>query len=163
VDEGIGGNRLLNGSVGYGPSALARFDRDVVDVAGVKDVIVLEGINDIGFSQLTTSLTTPHTNVSAKQIIAGYKQLIARAHAAGLKIFGGTLLPFEGASYANAAAEVKRQAVNHWILTSGTFNGVINFAKAVADPTDPFRLNPAYDSGDHLLPTTLVIALWPTP
>jgi hypothetical protein len=81
VDEGIGGNRLLNGSVGSGASALARFDRDVVDVAGVKDVIVLEGINDIGFSQVTTSLTTPHTNVSANQIIAGYSQLIARAQA----------------------------------------------------------------------------------
>ena len=152
VDEGIGGNRVLNDSVGYGVSALARFDRDVVDVVGVRDVILLEGINDIAFSQETTPLTAPHTNVSADQIIAGYRQLIAEAHAAGLKIFGGTLLPFEGARDANAAAEAKREAVNHWILTSGAFDGVIDFAEALADPSDPLRLNPVYGSGDHLHP-----------
>jgi lysophospholipase L1-like esterase len=152
VDEGIGGNRLLHNSQGYGESALARFDRDVLDVPGVKDVVVLEGTNDIQFSHLTSALTSPHTEVSADQLIAGYKELIARAHAAGLKIFGGTLPPLQGSSTSNAAEEAKREAVNHWILSSGAFDGVIDFAKTLADPTDPLRLNPTYDSGDHLHP-----------
>jgi lysophospholipase L1-like esterase len=152
VDEGIGGNRLLNNSEGYGQSALSRLDRDVLDVPGVKDVVVLEGTNDIQFSHLTTALTSPHTEVSADQIIAGYKELISQAHAAGLKIYGGTLLPFEGSNTSDAAEERIREAVNHWILTSGAFDRVIDFAKTLADPTDPLRLNPTYDSGDHLHP-----------
>jgi lysophospholipase L1-like esterase len=152
VDEGIGGNRLLNDSAGYGDSALSRFNRDVLQVPGVKDVVVLEGTNDIQFSRLTTQLTSPHREVSAGQIIAGYKELIARAHAAGLKIFGGTLPPFQGSSNADAAEETTREAVNHWILTGRAFDGVINFAKTLADPTDPLRLNPPFDSGDHLHP-----------
>lgn len=152
ADEGISGNRVLNDSLCCGVNALARFDRDVVDRAGAREVILLEGINDIGFSQLTGPLTAPQTNVSAAQIIAGYEQLIAQAHAAGLKIFGGTLTPFKGAAYWTPAGEAKREAVNHWILTSGEFDGVINFAKAVADPSDPLIFNPAYDSGDHLHP-----------
>jgi lysophospholipase L1-like esterase len=152
IDEGIGGNRVLTGSLGYGVSALDRFERDAIDQPGVRDVILLEGINDIGFSQESSRLTAPHTNVSANQIIAGYERLIVMAHAAGLRIFGGTVTPFEGSSYADAAGEAKREAVNHWILTSGAFDGVIDFAKALADPADPMKLNPAYDSGDHLHP-----------
>lgn len=152
ADEGISGNRVLNDSQCCGVNALARFNRDVVDRAGVRDVILLEGINDIGFSQLTSPITAPNTNVSADQIIAGYEQLIAQAHAAGLKIFGGTLTPFEGAAYWTPAGEAKREAVNHWIITSGAFDGVINFAKAVADPANPLMINPIYDSGDHLHP-----------
>lgn len=152
ADEGISGNRVLNDSQCCGVNALARFNRDVVDRAGVRDVILLEGINDIGFSQLTSPITAPNTNVSADQIIAGYEQLIAQAHAAGLKIFGGTLTPFEGAAYWTPAGEAKREAVNHWIMTSGAFDGVINFAKAVADPANPLMINPIYDSGDHLHP-----------
>jgi lysophospholipase L1-like esterase len=152
ADEGISGNRVLNNSVCCGVDALARLDRDVLTRAGARDVILLEGINDIGFSQLTGPLTAPATNVSAAQIIAGYQQIIAQAHAAGLKIFGGTLTPFKGAGYWTPAGEEKREAVNHWILTSGTFDGVIDFAKATADPSDPQMFKPAYDSGDHLHP-----------
>ncbi|MGA2927111.1 MAG: SGNH/GDSL hydrolase family protein [Solirubrobacteraceae bacterium] len=153
ADEGISGNRVLNDSLCCGVNAQARFERDVVERAGAKDVILLEGINDIGFSQLASSpLTNPNTNVSAAQIIAGYEQLIADAHAGGLKIFGATLTPFRGASYWSAQGELKREAVNKWILTSGAFDGVIDFAKAVAEPGDPQVMNPAFDSGDHLHP-----------
>jgi len=152
VDEGIGGNRVLNGSEGYGVSALSRFRRDVLSQPGVRDVILLEGINDIQFSRDTTALTAPHTSVSAAQIITGYKELIAMAHTAGVRIFGGTLTPDGGSQAASATGEATRLAVNHWILTSGAFDGVIDFAKALADPVDPLRLDPAYDSGDHLHP-----------
>ena len=152
VDEGIGGNRVLHTSPCCGVSAVERFGRDVLRRTGVKDVILLEGINDIGFSQSHGVLNAPHTNVSAEQIIAGYRRIIAQAHRAGLRIFGATLTPFLGARYWSEAGEAKREAVNHWILTSRAFDGVIDFAKAVADPGDPLVLDPAYDSGDHLHP-----------
>lgn len=152
ADEGISGNRVLNDSVCCGVNALARLERDVLDRAGVRDVILLEGINDIGFSQLTGPTVEPTTEVSAAQIIAGYEQIIAQVHAAGLKIFGATLTPFKGASYETPAGLVKRDVVNNWIRTSGAFDGVIDFAKVTADPADPEMLNPAYDSGDHLHP-----------
>ena len=122
---------------------------------GAAFAIVLEGINDIGFSQIPPGVFPPSvalTNVSADEIIAGYQQVIRRAHAQGLRIFGGTLTPFEGAFYADAAGEAKREAVNRWIRTSGGFDAVIDFDAAVRDPADPLRLNPAYDSGDHLHP-----------
>jgi lysophospholipase L1-like esterase len=153
VDEGIGGNRVLNDSPCFGQAALTRFDRDVLSVPSVRDVILLEGINDIGFSQSpNTGCSVPNTNVSAAQIINGYQQLIARAHARGLKIFGGTLVPFKGAAYWSPAAEIKREAVNAWIRTSHAFDGVIDFAKATQDPYDPQYINPAYNSGDNLHP-----------
>jgi lysophospholipase L1-like esterase len=153
ADEGISGNRVLNNSECCGFNALSRFDRDALSQPGVKDVILLEGINDIGFSDLPSSpLTNPNTNVSAAEIIAGYKQLIAYAHEHGVKIFGATLTPFDGAAYYTAAGEQKREKVNHWIRTSGAFDGVIDFDKVVRDPSDPLIINPIYDSGDHLHP-----------
>jgi lysophospholipase L1-like esterase len=152
IDEGIGGNRVLNGSACCGLNALARFAADVADQPGAREVILLEGINDIGFSQQTGALTAPHTAVSADQIIAGYEDIIRQAHAAGLKIFGATLTPFGGARYWTPGGEVKREAINDWIRTSGAFDGVIDFAAAVADPRDRTVLAPAYDSGDHLHP-----------
>ena len=147
VDEGISGNRILSDAGTAGVSALARLDRDVLSQPGAKDVIMLEGINDIGQSDLGT---TPF--VSASDLIAGYKQIIARAHAAGLRIFGATLTPFKGASYWSPQGEKTREAVNRWILTSGAFDGVVDFAAATADPDDPQVFNPTYDSGDHLHP-----------
>ena len=104
---------------------------------------MLEGINDIGFSL---------GEVSAAQIITGYRRLIAQAHARGLRIFGATLLPFQGAGSYTAAGEATREAVNRWIRTSGAFDGVVDFATVMRDPADPLRLNPAYDCGDHLHP-----------
>src|SRR5258706_21703 len=153
VDEGIGGNRVLNDSACFGVNALARFNRDVLSQTGVRDVILLEGINDIGFSQTpNTGCTAPNTDVSATQIINGYEQLIGQAHAHGLKIFGATLTSFEGAGYWSPAAEAKREAVNSWIRTSGAFDGVIDFARAAQDAQDPLYFNPAYNSGDNLHP-----------
>lgn len=149
ADEGISGNRVLRSALRFGASGEARFGPDALDVPGVRDVIVLEGINDIGFS---AGPGDPRADVSAAQIIAGYRQLIARAHTRGLKIFGATLLPFAGAGYYTAAGEAKREAVNAWIRTSGAFDGVIDFDAVMRDPADPLRLNPAYDSGDHLHP-----------
>jgi lysophospholipase L1-like esterase len=140
ADEGISGNRVLHNSPCFGINALARYQRDVLSQPGVKDVIVLEGINDIGFS------------ANPAQIEAGYRQMINMAHAAGLRIFGATLTPFKGAAYWSPAGEAKREAVNNWIRTSHAFDGVIDFAKAVQDRFNPLYINPAYNSGDNLHP-----------
>lgn len=147
VNSGISGNRLLHDV--SGENALARFDRDVLSVAGVTHVIVLEGINDIG-RRIQPGYTGE--GVSAEEMIAGYKQLIARAHARGLKIYGGTIMPFKGAGYYDAAGEAQRQAVNKWIRTSGAFDGVIDFDAAVRDPARPTRFRPDYHRGDYLHP-----------
>jgi lysophospholipase L1-like esterase len=157
VDEGIGGNRVLNGSACFGASALARFDRDVLDQPGVRYVIMLEGINDIGFGGRGTVTSTggclvPDTVVTAAQIIAGYQNLIAVAHAHGLKIFGCTLTPFRGSWVWTPAAQAKLDAVNHWIRTSHAFDGVFDFARALQEPGHPEYLNPAYNSWDSLHP-----------
>jgi lysophospholipase L1-like esterase len=141
VDEGISGNRILASSVLFGLNAQARFLRDAAARAGARYVILLEGINDVGFS------LSP-----AAWIIGGDENLIAAAHAAGLKIFGATLTPFQGSGYYSAAGEAEREAVNRWIRASGAFDGIIDFDQAVRDPADPLRLLPAYDSGDHLHP-----------
>lgn len=148
VDEGISGNRVLHDIAG--PNAQARLDRDVLAQSGAAWVIVLEGINDIGFPAFI-----PSQNVSADEIIEGHRQLVARAHAKGLRIFGGTLTPFEGTTfpgYYTPEGEVKREAVNAWIRTSGAYDGVIDFDAAIRDPAHPTRMLPAYDSGDHLHP-----------
>jgi lysophospholipase L1-like esterase len=150
LNHGISGNRTLFDFIG--PNALARFDRDVLNAPGAKFVILLEGINNIG---IPGAFGRTSEIVTADDIIAGHKQLIARAHERGLKIYGGTLTPFEGTTfpgYFTPAGEVKRQAVNAWIRTSGAFDGVIDFDLAIRDPSNPARMLPAYDSGDHLHP-----------
>lgn len=150
LNEGIAGNEILTDLPYSGVSALHRFRRDAVDQLGVTDVIFSEGINDIGNGNTTGPLVT------VAQLEAGIEQIIAEAHAAGLKIFGGTLTPFEGAAYYTIAGEAERAALNNWITTSGAFDGVINFASAVADPGDPLVLNPLYDTGGgHLHPNDL--------
>jgi lysophospholipase L1-like esterase len=155
LDAGIGGNRILHdaaANIRFGVNALARFDRDVIAQPGVKYVIVLEGINDLGHAG--TSAPESET-VSAEDLIAGLKQMIERAHEKGLKIFGATITPFEGTSfpgYFTPQKEAKRKAVNEWIRTGGAFDGVIDFEKAVRDPKNPDRMLPAYDGGDHLHP-----------
>jgi lysophospholipase L1-like esterase len=149
ADAGIGGNRVLAGSPRFGASALARFARDALDQPGVRDIIVLEGINDIGFS---AGPRHPDAGLTPARIIAGYRDLIARAHARGVRIFGATLLPYQGAGYYFPPGEAIREAVNAWIRTSGAFDGIIDFDAVMRDPADPLRLNPGYDSGDHLHP-----------
>lgn len=153
LNAGIAGNRILNdGSDPFiGPSTLSRFDRDALGKPGVRWVLLLQGINDISASSF---LKTPKDQVTADQIIEGMKTLIARAHAKGIQIWGGTLLPRKGVTgpFNAPENEVKRAAVNAWIRTSGAFDAVIDFEKAVADPADPDRMRPSFDSGDHRHP-----------
>jgi lysophospholipase L1-like esterase len=155
LDAGIGGNRILHDAVSnvrFGVNGLARFDRDVLAQPGIRYVIVLEGINDLGHPG--TSAPVSET-VSAEDIIAGLEQMAQRAHENGLKIFGATLTPFEGTAYPGyftPEREVKRKAVNEWIRTGKAFDGFIDFDKAVRDPSHPDRMLAAYDSGDHLHP-----------
>ena len=147
INSGISGNRLLH--EGSGPCALDRFERDALDISGVSAIIVLEGINDIGWAFDANGDTGP---VSAADLIGAYKQLIARAHARGLKILGGTILPYEDAGYYHPEGEAVRRAVNDWIRTSGSFDGVIDFEQAVRDPQHPTRYLGADQSGDNLHP-----------
>ncbi|MCE6997373.1 SGNH/GDSL hydrolase family protein [Saccharothrix sp. S26] len=152
VNAGIGGNRVLNDSSCFGEKATTRFERDALAQPDVRTVILLEGINDIGFSQFPIDCTTPNPEVTAAELIAGYRELIGKAHAKGVRIVGGTLLPFKGAGYYTEAGEAVRDEVNAWIRTSGEFDAVVDFDRAMADPADPDALRPAYDSGDRLHP-----------
>jgi len=154
LNAGIGGNRVLHDYAGQnaGPSALARFDRDVLAQAGVRYLVILEGINDIGWS---TRLTEARDPVSAPDIIFGISQLIERAHAHGIKVFLGTIMPDGGLDYYYSnAGEAERQEVNRWIRSTTLSDGVIDFDKVMADPEDPKRLLAAYDK-DHIHPNDL--------
>jgi lysophospholipase L1-like esterase len=148
VNEGVGGNRILLPL--HDPrasTALARFDRDALDHPGVSTVIFLEGINDIGSDPAPDGKI-----VSAADLEAGAQQIIARCHLRGIKIIGGTLVPFAGAPYFTVKGEVTRKAFNEWIRNSGAFDAVIDFDQALQDPQQTDRFLPAYDSGDHLHP-----------
>jgi lysophospholipase L1-like esterase len=148
LNEGISGNRIYSGEAGV--PTLARFDRDVLSKPEVEFMTLLIGINDIGNSARGTG-----PFVTPEDIIAGYRQIIARAHAHGIKVYGGTLTPIKGSGYDFPQAEDDRQAVNEWIRTSGEFDAVIDFDLATRDPSDPAQFLPAYDSGDHLHPNDL--------
>ncbi len=148
LNEGIGGNRVLNEVTG--PSAISRLDRDVLAQSGVRYVIVLESINDIG---RLAHVQVPWDAITAPQLEWGLKQIADRAHEHGLKIIGATLTPYGGAGYYSDAGEQVREAVNDWIRTSGVFDGVIDFDKITRDPANPTHFNPPYDSGDHLHPS----------
>lgn len=152
LNQGISGNRVLHDFVG--PNALSRFDRDVLDQAGVKHAFVQIGINDIG---LAAAFGIPDQEVTADELIAGLEELADRAHGQGLQVYGGTLTPCEGTypGYYSPEHEATRQAVNAWIRTSGTFDAVVDFDAVLRDPVQPTMLLPAYDSGDHLHPNDL--------
>ncbi len=147
LNVGIGGNRVLNEVAG--PSALSRVDRDVLSQSGVRYVIVLESINDIG---RLAHLATPYDDITAAQLEMGLKQIADDAHEHGIKAIGATLTPYGGAGYYSDKGEQVREAVNDWIRTSGTFDGVVDFDKTTQDPANPTHFNPLYDSGDHLHP-----------
>jgi len=147
LNVGIGGNRVLN--EGFGPSAVSRIDRDVLSQSGVRYVIVLESINDIGRLH---HLQTPWDDISAEQLEWGLKQIADAAHEHGIKAIGATLTPYAGAGYSSDKGEQIREAVNNWIRTSGTFDGVVDFDKATQDPANPTHFSAAADSGDHLHP-----------
>jgi len=163
VNEGIGGNRILHD--GAGASALARFDHDVLAKPGVAYLTVLEGTNDIGWPNIkprplkdgTTPQEPPFAGeaVSAEQIIGGLQQIVERAHEHGIKVFGATLTPYEGADYYTADGEAKRQTINKWIRTSGAFDAVFDFDAAVRDPDHPSQFRNGYHSGDHLHPNAV--------
>jgi lysophospholipase L1-like esterase len=148
LNMGISGNRVLR--EGAGSSALARFDRDVLARSGVRWVVLLEGINDIGFSAIPGLPDSEKT--TAAEIIAGYRLLIGRAQQQGLKVIGGTLTPFEGVATYSDAGEQMRQQVNAWIRGSREFDAVVDFDAAVRDPAAPTRLAARFDSGDHIHP-----------
>jgi lysophospholipase L1-like esterase len=137
VNAGIGGNRIMSdtNNVAYGPNALARFDRDVLTMPGLKYVFLFEGVNDIGSS-------------SAEEIIFGMKQLIERTHEHGLKIVGATIMPLR----TGPPGAAKREAVNQWIRTSKAFDGFVDFDKTISDPNQPGVFQKVYDSGDNLHP-----------
>lgn len=145
LNAGIGGNCVLRDCLG--PSALSRFERDVLKQTRVRWLIILEGINDIGQSQGAEGASRV---VSA--LIAAYEEMIERAHAKGIRVYGATLLPFGGSFYDTPDRRVAWEQVNHWIRTSGRFDAVIDLASALCDPANPVRLLPSADTGDHLHP-----------
>ncbi len=138
LNAGIGGNRLT--ADGLGPSALARFDRDVAAAAGARWVLILEGVNDLG------------TDAGADRVIAAYAQLVARGRRLGLRVYGATILPFGGAAYDTPGREADRQRVNDWIRTPGHVDAAVDLDAAARDPDHPARLRPDCDAGDHLHP-----------
>lgn len=150
LNAGIGGNRLLRD--GAGPSALARFDRDVISHAGVRWLVVLEGINDIGTGN--DARKKGESFASAAEIIAGLEQVVERAHVHGIRVMGGTILPFaKNKNYWTAETEADRQAVNAWIRTSGRFDAIIDFDAALRSSEEPDQLKKELDCGDHLHPS----------
>jgi len=150
INEGIGGNRLFTDAAGLaGVSALARLDRDVFSHPGVKWLMILEGINDIG---TLGAANPPAEPITKDDLIWVLQQVIDRAHAHGIKVIGCTLTPYEGAGYARENGEAIRAAVNQWIRTSGAFDAVVDFEAATRDPNNPKRFKPEFDPGDHLHP-----------
>jgi lysophospholipase L1-like esterase len=156
LNQGISANRVLQD--GFGVSALARLDRDVLSQPGVKWMTIIEGINDIGAGIGPEFVFSPNAKlpasdiVTAEQLIGAYRQIIERAHEHGIKVYGSPLMPFEGAPYYRESGNVTRQAVNQWIRTSGTFDALIDFDAATRDPANPNHTRPEFDSGDHLHP-----------
>jgi lysophospholipase L1-like esterase len=152
-NQGIGGNHLL--SDGLGPSVLSRFDRDVLAPAGVRWVIVFEGVNDLGGLARIGEVPAADHAALVSRVLAAYQQVILRAHAHGLRVYGATITPYVGSNYYHPGplSEADRQAVNQWIRAVGHFDAVIDFDRVLLDPRHPEQLLPAYDSGDHLHPS----------
>jgi len=152
-NQAAGGNRIL--ADGLGPNALGRIDRDVISQSGVKYAMIFEGVNDIGVADATAEAQA----VIGDRVIAAFKQIVTRVHAAGIPIFAATITPFSAPAnessiqpYSSPVREATRQRVNAWIRTSGTFDAVIDFDKVVADPAIPSQLSPTFNSGDFLHP-----------
>ena len=158
ANAAISGNRVL--SPGMGESALSRFDEDVLSLPNVKYIIVFEGVNDLGnrFGPPRPNapgggaggLTLDQPQITVEQMIAGYKQLIARAHAKGIKVIGSPIGPYKGASYWTEEGEAARRRINDWILNGGAFDGTVRLDTAFADPADPAQMRDGYHIGDHL-------------
>lgn len=152
-NQGIGGNHLLTD--GLGPNVLARFDRDVLAPAGVRWLIVFEGVNDLGGLARNGEVSPAEHAELVQRVIAAFEQVIERAHAHGLRVYGATITPYVGSGYYHPGplSEADRQAVNQWIRATGHFDAVIDFDKVVGDPDHPDHLLSAFDCGDHLHPS----------
>lgn len=157
VNMGISGNRVSGD--GAGQSALARFDRDALSVAGAKVVVVFEGVNDLGVSYGNVpgpigdkfkAMAAASGQVTAASMIAAYRQLIIRAHARGLRILGATIIPYEGAMYYSPEGEAVRQQINQWIRAGREFDGVVDFDAVMRDPGHPTQIKDGFHAGDHL-------------
>jgi len=152
VNQGIGGNRILED--GLGPNALSRFDRDVLAIPGARCLIVLEGVNDLG----VLDRLAMHPAAAHEELVNGLenalRQMVERAHVHGLRVLGGTVMPFQGSEYYHPSeqTEADRQRLNQWIRTSGIFDGVVDFDQIMRDPSRPGYLAAEVDSGDHLHP-----------
>ncbi len=153
LNAGIGGNRLL--SDGLGPNALARFDRDVLGQTGVRYLLVLEGVNDLGTLPRPPAVTDAQHEGLVLRMIGAYRELVSRARSHGIKVIGGTILPWLGAAayQPGAANEADRQMVNAWIRAPGNFDAVVDFDRLTSDPAHPGQLRPQFDCGDHLHPS----------
>ena len=143
---------LLNG---VGPNALARFDNDVIAQPGVRYLIILEGVNDIGVLARAHDVPKPEHDEMVREIESAFAQMVIRAHEHGIQVIGATILPFGGSEYYHpgAATEADRQAINDWIRAKGNFDAVVDFDQLTRDPQNPSHLLAAYDSGDHLHPS----------
>jgi lysophospholipase L1-like esterase len=150
LNFGVGGNRLLND--GKGPNALARLNDDVLAQTGVKYLIVFEGVNDLGTLTRDGEVSAEEHAAHVARMISAYEQIITRAHAQGLRVYGATIMAYGGTEIYpnNSVTEADREAINTWIRTSGRFDAVIDFDAVTRDPADPTRLLAAYDMGDHL-------------
>lgn len=163
ANQAISGNRVL--SPGMGESALSRFDEDVLSLPNVKYIILFEGVNDLGnrFGPQRTppaggagggggpaGLTLDQPQITVEEMIAGYKQIVARAHEKGIKVIVSPIGPYKGASYWSEEGEAARQKITDWMLTSGTFDGIVRIDTAFADPADPRQYREGYHMGDHL-------------
>ena len=152
LNLGIGGNRVL--AAGIGPSGVSRFERDALHQAGVRAVILLEGVNDLGgLDRLSVHSPKDHREL-VRRLEAAMTRMVKEAHRKGVRVLGGTMMPYAGSTYYHpgSADEADRQALNAWIRSSGVFDGVIDFDKMVRDPAEPDRLAPAMGSSDHLHP-----------
>ncbi|MFI1354114.1 SGNH/GDSL hydrolase family protein [Streptomyces sp. NPDC020898] len=153
LNAGIGGNLLLNDSAWYGEKGVHRLRRDALAHAGVDTLVVLLGLNDIGFSETDEQPTyKPAPVLEAAELIAGHRELIRQAHRRGLRAIGATLLPFGGSDHWGEHAAKVSHEVDEWIRCAGEYDAVVDLRRTLADPSDPDRLHPAYDFGDHLHP-----------
>ena len=157
ANQAISGNRVL--SPGMGESALSRFDEDVLSLPNVRYIILFEGVNDLGqrFGPQRApggggpgGLTLDQPQITVEQMIAGYKQIVARAHEKGIKVIASPIGPYMGASYWSEEGEAARQRINDWILDSGTFDATVRLDTAFADPAEPRQMREGYHMGDHL-------------
>ncbi|MER6439867.1 SGNH/GDSL hydrolase family protein [Streptomyces sp. NPDC001185] len=160
LNAGIGGNLLLNDSAWYGEKGIARLRRDVLEQPGVRTLVVLHGLNDIGFSEATGQPTyRPAPVLAADDLVAGHRELIRQARGRGLRVIGATLLPFAGSDHWGERAARVSHEVNDWIRGSGEWDAVVDLHRALTGPADPDRLRGAYDFGDHLHPNDAGIAV----